>query len=94
MREVYSVPTWAIAGFIIYGTGVGILYQSEDHSLVNELVHSGNLTPEEAIGHSRSNVITRCIRHVEKGLERPAATTLQIEDVEEGIIFSFVLTVS
>ena len=67
--------------------GVGILYQSEDHSLVNELVHSGNLTPEEAIGHSRSNVITRCIRHVEKGLERPAATTLQIEDVEEGDYF-------
>lgn len=67
--------------------GVGIMYQSEDHSLVNALVHSGNLTPEEAINHPKSNVITRCISYVEKGTSKPSATTIQIEDVEEGDYF-------
>jgi protein phosphatase len=55
--------------------GVGILYQSEDHSLVNMLVHSGNLTPEKAINHPQSNVITRCMGYVEKGTSRPTAPT-------------------
>lgn len=67
--------------------GVGILYQSEDHSLVNALVHSGNLTPEEAINHPKSNVITRCISYVEKGVDKPSATTIQINDVEKGDYF-------
>lgn len=67
--------------------GVGILYQSEDHSLVNALVHSGNLTPEEAINHPKGNVITRCLGYAEPGEERPSATVYQIEDVEEGDYF-------
>lgn len=67
--------------------GVGIMYQSEDHSLVNALVHSGNLTPEEAINHPQSNIITRCISYVEKGTDKPSATTLQITDVEAGDYF-------
>lgn len=67
--------------------GVGIMYQSEDHSLVNALVHSGNLTPEEAINHPKSNVITRCISYVEKGMDKPSATTILIEDVEAGDYF-------
>lgn len=67
--------------------GVGIMYQSEDHSLVNALVHSGNLTPEEAINHPKSNVITRCISYVEKGMDKPSATTIQLKDVEAGDYF-------
>ena len=67
--------------------GVGIMYQSEDHSLINVLVHSGSLTPEEAIDHPRNNIITRCMGYVEKGAERPAATTLQIDDVVSGDYF-------
>lgn len=66
---------------------VGIMYQSEDHSLVNALVHSGNLTPEEAINHPKSNVITRCISYVEKGMDKPGATTIQLVDVEAGDYF-------
>lgn len=66
---------------------VGIMYQSEDHSLVNALVHSGNLTPEEAINHPKSNIITRCISYVEKGVDKPAATTIQLNDVEAGDYF-------
>lgn len=67
--------------------GVGILYQSDDHSLVNLMVHSGNMTPEEAIGHPQSNVITRCIRSVGRGERRDDITTCQIDDVEEGDYF-------
>ena len=67
--------------------GVGIMYQSEDHSLVNALVHSGNLTPQEAINHPKGNVITRCISYVEEGMDKPSATTIQINDVEAGDYF-------
>lgn len=67
--------------------GVGIMYQSDDHSLVNDLVHSGNLTPEEAIDHPQSNLITRCLSYVDSGYERPSAATFQIRDVEAGDYF-------
>lgn len=64
--------------------GVGIMYRSEDHSLVNALVHSGVITPEEAINHPQSNVITRCISYVDEGMDRPSSTTISIDDVEAG----------
>lgn len=67
--------------------GVGILYQSQDHSLVNALVHSGNLTPEEAIDHPQSNIITRCISYLPKGEEAPGATAIGISDIEPGDYF-------
>lgn len=66
---------------------VGILYQSEDHSLINALVHSGNLTPEEAINHPQGNVITRCLGYVDRGEERSSATAYQIADIEPGDYF-------
>lgn len=62
----------------------GILYRSDDHSLVNALVHSGNLTPEEAINHPNSNVITRCICVPEDGQELASATVMLIEDIVAG----------
>ena len=65
----------------------GILYQSEDHSLVNALVHSGNITPEEAINHPQGNVITRCMGYVAPGQNRPTATTYSTKDVEAGDYF-------
>ncbi|MBA2331768.1 MAG: serine/threonine-protein phosphatase, partial [Actinobacteria bacterium] len=34
---------------------------TEDHSLVNELLKSGRLSPEEALGHPQRSVITRAI---------------------------------
>ena len=63
--------------------GTGILYRSEDHSLVNALVHSGNITPEEAIGHPQSNVITRCV----SPRQSTSASTIQIHDIEPGDYF-------
>jgi PPM family protein phosphatase len=34
---------------------------TEDHSLVNQLVQSGALTPEQAAGHQQKNVLTRAL---------------------------------
>ncbi|MBO7489658.1 MAG: serine/threonine-protein phosphatase [Bacteroidales bacterium] len=62
---------------------VGIMYRSDDHSLVNSLVHAGVIGPEEAENHPRSNVITRCMT-ANSSEEPAAAATLLIEDVEAG----------
>lgn len=65
----------------------GILYRSNDHSLVNALVHSGAITPDEAAGHSRENVITRSMEAgADKG-ERSEATVLRITDIRSGDYF-------
>lgn len=40
----------------------GIMYQSADHSLVNALLASGEITPEEAKSYPKRNVITRAIQ--------------------------------
>lgn len=39
----------------------GLLQLTEDHSLVNELVRSGQITKEEADHHPRRNVLTRAL---------------------------------
>lgn len=40
----------------------GILYQSSDHSLVNELLRAGELTKEEAKAFPQKNIITRAMQ--------------------------------
>lgn len=46
----------------IYLLRQGRLQQlTEDHSLVNELVKSGEITPEQAINHPRKNVLIRSV---------------------------------
>ena len=67
--------------------GAGILYRSDDHSLVNALVHSGNITPEEAFSHPRSNVITRSISVTDGREKRAGATVMQIDDIRTGDYF-------
>jgi PPM family protein phosphatase len=58
-----------------------IVFQSEDHSLVNELVKCGELTPEEALTHPQRNVITRSLQAT-----APYAIidTVELTDVQEG----------
>ncbi|WP_219837725.1 Stp1/IreP family PP2C-type Ser/Thr phosphatase [Paenibacillus sp. R14(2021)] len=38
-----------------------LMLRTEDHTLVNELVKSGQITPEEAQNHPRRNVLTRAL---------------------------------
>jgi protein phosphatase len=44
------------------GRQVGILYKSRDHSLVNDLVKAGIISPEEAAVHPKRNVLTRALQ--------------------------------
>ncbi|MCI6473926.1 MAG: protein phosphatase 2C domain-containing protein [Bacteroidales bacterium] len=67
--------------------GMGIIFVTEDHSLVRELVKDGKISEEEALTHERRNVITRCLRVVNKGEKYDEATIDIIRNVEEGDIF-------
>ncbi|QCR21554.1 PP2C family serine/threonine-protein phosphatase [Pontibacter sp. SGAir0037] len=57
-----------------------VIYQSEDHSLVNELVKRGEITPEEAVTHPQRNIITRSLQATEPYSEMQTA---ELTDVKE-----------
>lgn len=62
--------------------GKGIIFRTEDHSLVNQLIRAGELTEEEAVNFPRKNVITRAMQ---PGLDRPYAADLHlITDIQAG----------
>ncbi|MBD5286466.1 MAG: protein phosphatase 2C domain-containing protein [Muribaculaceae bacterium] len=65
----------------------GIIYRSEDHSLVNSLLRSGNISPDEVRNHPKGNVITRCMSATEKNRERDDATVVNLQDVAPGDYF-------
>ena len=62
--------------------GVGLLYQSSDHSLVNALLQAGELTLEEAKTFPRKNVITKAIQP--HGNKRFKAEVHQLTDIKAG----------
>ena len=62
-----------------------ILFQTSDHSLVNDLVKIGEMTPEEAKVSSQKNVITRAMQ---PNLERrPSADIRHVSDIKPGDYF-------
>lgn len=63
----------------------GILHQTSDHSLVNELLKVGEITEEEAANYPRKNVITRAMQPHQK---RPCkADICNLTDIEAGDYF-------
>ncbi len=68
-----------------YRPGAGFMYRSDDHSLVNSLVHTGNISPEQGVDHPRSNVITRCMSP--GAANRCDATVVTATDVADGDLF-------
>lgn len=63
----------------------GIIYQSEDHSLVNDLLRAGEITAEEAVNFPLKNVITRAMQpHLER---RYKADIYNIDDIQSGDYF-------
>ena len=64
--------------------GEGIVYRTDDHSLVNALVRAGVITEDEAATHPDRNVITRSVCVPDADHERSAATTANIADVRSG----------
>lgn len=61
-----------------------IIYQTEDHSLVNSLVKLGKISKEEALTHPQRNVIIRAIQ----GTEHPTeADVTLLSDIQAGDFF-------
>ena len=67
--------------------GQGIVYRSEDHSLVNSMVRAGVISPEQSIDHPQSNVITRCMEPKDPDRDRCMATVVSTTDVRRGDYF-------
>ena len=65
----------------------GILYRSEDHSLVNSMIHNGVISPEEGKSHPQQHVITRCMETVGKDESRRQATVFRTSDIKKGDYF-------
>lgn len=62
-----------------------ILFQTRDHSLVNDLLRIGELTPEEAKTYPRKNIITRAMQ---PNMERRCrADIYHTSDIQAGDIF-------
>lgn len=67
------------------GDDTQILFETEDHSLVNDLIKIGELTKEEARTSKQKNVITRAMQpNMER---RPKADIKHITDIKAGDFF-------
>jgi len=56
--------------------------ETEDHSIVEEEVRAGRMTPEQAANHPSKNVISRAL-----GAEPSVEVDMQTIDIEEGTLF-------
>lgn len=65
--------------------GCGVVFQTEDHSLANELVRCGELAPDKVATFAGNNVITRSV--TADAAERAAASTININDLQAGDYF-------
>lgn len=62
-----------------------ILFQTKDHSLINDLIKIGELTPEEAKYSKQKNVITRAMQPCMEF--RPKADLYDTKDIQSGDYF-------
>lgn len=67
--------------------GGGVVFRTKDHSLVSELLNSGQITQEEAVCHPQRNVITRCLYVAKRKSERYMPSIVLIRDVQPHDIF-------
>lgn len=61
-----------------------IQFKTFDHNLVNELLASGNISPEQALNHPQRNVITRAIQGTEHSV---LADFKQLDDLKVNDFF-------
>jgi protein phosphatase len=59
-----------------------LVRETEDHSIVEEEVRAGRMTPEQALNHPSKNVISRAL-----GAEETAEVDLKTIEVEDGTCF-------
>jgi protein phosphatase len=67
------------------GNSTRILFATQDHSLVNDLVRVGELTPQEARRSNQRNIITRAMQPNMK--PRPKADFYHTSDIKTGDYF-------
>ncbi|MDR1594174.1 MAG: protein phosphatase 2C domain-containing protein [Prevotellaceae bacterium] len=67
------------------GSTATILYKSQDHSLVNELLLAGIITPDEAATHPKRNIITNVMQPNQKNPGQP--TIVETDDVQANDYF-------
>lgn len=65
----------------------GIIFKTDDHSLVNSMVRNGVIAPMQAEGHPQGNVITRCMQPTSQHEDRCQATVYRTSDVKTGDFF-------
>lgn len=67
--------------------GKGVIFQTKDHSLVNDLIDSGKITVEEAVNHPQRNVITKCIFVTDNRKNYQTPSISLIRDIKPHDIF-------
>lgn len=65
--------------------GQGVVFRTEDHSLVNDLIKIGEITEEEAKTHPQKNVITRAMQPHQP--HRAKADIAHLTDIQSGDYF-------
>lgn len=65
--------------------GTKIIFETQDHSLVNDMVKIGELTPEEAKHSKQKNIITRAMQPNMES--RPKADVYHTTDIQPGDYF-------
>lgn len=67
--------------------GKGVVYQTRDHSLVNDLIAAGELTEAEARTCPQRNVITKAVQPHQQNRTKPTFKVIPYSDVEVGDVF-------
>lgn len=70
-----------------FRNGKGIIYQTTDHSLVQELLDKKLITTAEAETHPKRNVITKCLFVTSKQSDYKLPTITLIRNIHPGDIF-------
>lgn len=65
--------------------GAGVVFRTQDHSLVNDLIKIGEITEEEAKTHPQKNVITRAMQPHQP--HRAKADIAHLTDIQSGDYF-------
>lgn len=65
----------------------GIIFQTKDHSLVNDLIDEGVITPAEAIDHPKKNVITKCLFVTNNRADYQSPAITLIRDIQPHDVF-------
>lgn len=68
-----------------FRSGKGLIFRTQDHSLVNDLIKIGEITEEEAKHHPQKNVITRAMQPHQP--HRAKADIAHLTDIKSGDYF-------